>query len=242
MARTRRITADYFSLTPQKREELRLAQLYPERVTAVLSERLSASRRELIERVIASRTQRLQIAVEGLVDPHNVAAILRTAEAFGVQVVHIISESRAFRSSTAVTQGTHKWLDVHLWDCVAAFVADMRAAERAVLIADMGGAALCEQSLKARDVVLVFGNESTGISEKLRGLADGAFRIEMYGFVESFNVSVAAAVAISRLRWGGVGDLSPAQTAVLRARYMMRAVRSGAEIAARLLREEGTIP
>ncbi len=61
-------------------------------------------------------------------------------------------------------------------------------------------------------------------------LADGSFRIPMSGFVESFNVSVAAAITIAALRKEGKGDLPPRELAVLRARYYLRAVRAGYDI------------
>jgi tRNA (guanosine-2'-O-)-methyltransferase len=224
---------DVFRPRGQARREVELARTEPERVVRALAGFLTAARRERIEQVLARRTRRLVLATEGIYDPHNAAAVIRTAEAFGVQTVHVVEGPCGFRSSRKVTQGAHKWVDLAVWSRPEAFALRMRAEGREVLVAAMDGERRLADLTLARPLALVFGNESAGVSPRMRELADGAFSIPMHGFVESLNVSVAAAVAAHALRAGGVGDLDPDDLRVLRARFYLRAVRAGWDIVMR---------
>jgi len=222
---------DAFRPRPAAERERELARANARGVIDALGPRLSEERRRRIDTVVANRTGRLHVALEGVHDPHNAAAVVRTADAFGVQRVHIVEHGVRFRASRKVTQGAHKWIDISVWRTRAPFVAAMHEAGARVLVAAMDGAIELGEIGTALPVALVFGNEADGISAELRGLADGAFRIPMFGFVESFNVSVAAAIAMSALRAGGGGDLDPEEADELRARYYLRAVRAGYDIA-----------
>jgi tRNA (guanosine-2'-O-)-methyltransferase len=222
---------DAFRPRPAAERELALARTNAREVIDALGPRLSEERRRRIDGVVANRTWRLQVALEGVHDPHNAAAVVRSADAYGVQRVHIVEHGVRFRASRKVTQGAHKWVDISVWRTSAQFVSAMREAGVRVLVAAMDGAIDLRGIDAARPTALVFGNEADGISTELAGLADGAFRIPMYGFVESFNVSVAAAISMSTLRADGGGDLPLEAAEELRARYYLRAVRAGYEIA-----------
>ncbi|MBN2340701.1 MAG: RNA methyltransferase [Deltaproteobacteria bacterium] len=228
----RKISSDAFTPTGQSRRETAIAETHPEFVCRVLEEFLTDARRDTIENVVSHRTQSLHVAVEGLQDPHNTAAIIRTADAFGVQNIHIIEGATRFRSSASVTQGAHKWIDIRIHHNAHDFVSAMKIEGRTVLVAAMDGAKPVGELTPGEQLVLVFGNESEGITDEMRELADGAFHIPMYGFVESFNVSVAAAISISTLRKGGQGDFSAPQQQVLKARYYLRSVRAAYDILA----------
>lgn len=236
VARMRSVSADdgdVFRPRGQARREIDLATADPDRVVRALAPFLTAARRERIEAVLARRTRRLALATEGVHDPHNSAAVIRTADAFGVQAVHVVEGGCRFAASRKVTQGAHKWVDLAVWSRPEPFVERMRAEGRAVLVAAMDGARRLGELTLERPLALVFGNESEGVSPRMRGLADGAFAIPMHGFAESLNVSVAAAIATFALRAGGAGDLDPDELRVLRARFLLRAVRAGYDIVLR---------
>jgi len=84
----------------------------PEATCAALGPLLLDGRRERIDEVVAARLGSLRVAIENLHDPHNGAAVLRSAEAFGVQRVEVTESSKPFRFSATVTQGCEKWLDI----------------------------------------------------------------------------------------------------------------------------------
>lgn len=231
MRRVHAIDGDLFRPRGQVRKEVELARSSPGEVIRALGPRLSGDRRRRIDEVVAHRTRLLAVAVEGVHDPHNTAAVIRTADAFGVQAVHVVEGEKEFLSSRKVTQGAHKWVDIAVWSSAEPFLERMREQGRQVLVADMEG------SIDVRDLridhptALVFGNEAEGISRRMREVAGGAFHIPMHGFSESFNVSVAAAITLSILRADGRGDLTSEEADILRARFYLRAVRAGYEIA-----------
>jgi len=224
---------DIFRPGSQAQKEFEMAAKVPGQVIEILGPRLSAQRRKKIDEVVARRTRRLAVAVEGVHDPHNTAAIIRTADAFGIQDVHIIEGATGFRSSRKVTQGSHKWVDLSVWSTAEHFVEAMRTQGRIVLSAFMEGSQDIRSMKVECPIVLVFGNEAEGISDTMKDLSDGAFRVPMFGFVESLNVSVAAAVSIATLRAGGEGELTETESKTLKAAFYLRAIRAGYDIVKR---------
>jgi tRNA (guanosine-2'-O-)-methyltransferase len=229
----KRITAnshDVFRPKGQLSKEIELASKFPHEIETILGARLSDERRQRIDDVVGRRTNRLTIAIEGVRDPHNTAAVIRTSDAFGIQAVHIIEGGNRFLSSRRVTQGAHKWVDLGVWKQPNQFIDSVKKEGKSVLYAAADGGVSLDEINPNQAFALVFGNEHEGISPEMKSLADGSFRIPMSGFVESLNVSVAAAITIAALRKDGKGDLPPNELAVLRARYYLRAVRAGYDI------------
>ena len=230
MKRVSSIERDIFRPKGQLAKELDLASKSPLEVLDVLEEKLSDERRKRIEEVVARRTRRMTIAIEGVRDPHNTAAVIRTADAFGLQVVHVIERGDSFLSSRKVTQGAHKWVDMGFWKNGRDFTDAVHAEGKSVYIADADAASSIYELDPKDPLALVFGNEHEGVSDEMRDCSDGAFSIPMMGFAGSINVSAAAAITMAVMRRGGQGDLSEAEQAVLRARFYLRAVRSGYDI------------
>jgi tRNA (guanosine-2'-O-)-methyltransferase len=163
----------------------------------LLSPYLTESRRQRFEEVLAHRTQWVTVVTEDLFDPHNISAVLRSCDCFGIQSAHIIEENNPYRTSPGVSKGAWKWLDIHRHT-------ETRHALRK--LKDQGFAICCttphtddttpDELPLDRPLALVFGSEGPGISEAARDEADHFVRIPMYGFTESFNISVAAALTL----------------------------------------------
>jgi tRNA (guanosine-2'-O-)-methyltransferase len=230
MRRVTTANGDVFSPRGPLRREIELAAERTADVIRVLGAHLSDARRRHIDDVVAHRTRRLTVAVEGVSDPHNAAAVIRTADAFGLQTVHVVESGVRFVSSRKVTQSAHKWVDLVTWPAPGDFARAMNEGSFTMLVAAADGALDVADVPRDRPVALVFGNEHEGVSDCMRGLSQGSFRIPMFGFVESLNVSVAAGVALSRLRADGRGDLEPRDAETLRARFYLRAVNHSFEI------------
>lgn len=246
MRRVHGAEGDIFKPQGQLKTEMDLAASQTDRVIEILRPFIAEERFEFIERVVENRIRTLTAAVEGVADPHNTAAVIRTAEAFGMQTVHIIENDAPFMSTRRVTRGTHKWIDFAVWKEPNSFVEAVRGENKKIYVAD------ARATLSVYDIdcesptALVFGNERKGISDKMRALSDGAFFIPMKGFAESFNVSVAAAISIQSMCRNKSGDLSPNEKQVLKARYCLRAVRAGYDIVTHALGgaggEQGGLP
>jgi tRNA (guanosine-2'-O-)-methyltransferase len=199
-------------------------------VVRVLSPLVTEARLARMKAVVAERSATLVVVLEELTDPHNGSAIMRSADAFGVQEVHVIPSQHGFLAAHRVAKGTHRWLDITRHHDAEACVEALHARGFEVLVAAMDGELTPEDLAKRERVAVVFGNEHAGASRSMRGEADGSFAIPMYGFVESLNVSVAAAVTLSTASKGHRGNLSEARAEELLAQYLMTSVKDAGRV------------
>jgi tRNA (guanosine-2'-O-)-methyltransferase len=196
-----------------------------------------AERRERIERAVAGRTHAVIAVIEGLTDPHNASAILRTCDALGVHEVHAIERNARVKMTTRVTKGAEKWMDLRRHDEPARCAQELKRRGYKLYVADMRATRSLESIAEEPRVALAFGNEHAGISPALREAADGAFAIPMQGMVESFNVSVAAGIALYCATRGRRGDLTDEERDEMRARFLMESVRGAEHVLERAARE-----
>ena len=216
-------------------------------VEEVIEASLLPPRRARIEEVLAGRTRRLVVVLETLEDGHNLSAILRSAEGFGVQEVHVVESGGPLEISPKVSQGCHKWLDIHHHADAMACVDHLHGRGY-----ELWAAALDPRSVPlyqidfSKPIALVFGNEHAGISPPLLCRCDGCYRIPMRGFVQSFNVSVAAAMSLffatlpATVHGGGIsGGLEARDAEMLRRRWRGLSVKQIARIRQALTDEEG---
>ena len=207
----------------------------PARACAALAPLLLDERRARIDEAAAARLGGLRVVIENLHDPHNGAAVLRSAEAFGVQRVEVIESVEPFRFSSTVTQGCEKWLDVVRHKTLAAAVAALRADGFAHLRRRAGGDRHRRGSGLLAPRRRDDGNEHDGLTAEAIAAADVPFGIPMAGMTRSLNLSVATALVVERaasLRrraLGRPGDLDDAAVLALRARFYAASVR-GAEL------------
>jgi tRNA (guanosine-2'-O-)-methyltransferase len=161
--------------------------------------------------------------------------VLRSAEALGFQCAHVIELDDKFKNSARVSQGADKWLDVRKWrsmspgDATRDCVADLKRQGFQVLATHLDHRAVPISEVDVtKPTAIVYGNERDGISKEMIELCDQTVIIPMQGFVQSFNISVAAAISlyhISRersLKFGAQGDLNASEKAILRAEFSLR--------------------
>jgi tRNA (guanosine-2'-O-)-methyltransferase len=209
------------------------------RVCAELGPLLFDERRARIDAAAASRLSGLRVVIENLHDPHNGAAVLRSAEAFGVQRVEVIETVEPFRYSSTVTQGCEKWLDVVRHKTLGATVAGLRADGFALYAAVPGAAVALDDLDFSRPAAVMVGNEHDGLTAEAIAAADVRFGIPMHGLTQSLNLSVATALIVARastLRRHALGaptDLSGEAILELRARFYAASVRGAEAILAR---------
>lgn len=183
-----------------------------------------------IEAVVARRTRSLIPVLEDLADPHNGAAVLRSADAFGCHEVHVIENRHRFVVSHRVTRGAHRWLEIVRHASAVACVDHLHRRGYEIFVAAMDGTLGPEELARRPRVAVVFGNEHQGASAEVRARVDGTYRIPMEGFVESLNVSVASAITLYVASRGRHGDLDEAARDEIRARYLLQQVRDGDRI------------
>jgi len=210
----------------------------PEVIFEALWPLLTEQRRIRIEQVLAARSDAVVPVLDGLIDPHNVSALLRSADAFGVQEVHLIERSERFLVSPRISRSTDRWLNVTTHKSAQACVAMLRARGHRIFVAAMDGSLEPEALAREPRPAIVFGNEHSGVSPELRALADGSYTIPMRGFVQSLNVSVAAAITLFSAMQARPGNLDKATTENLRARYCLLSVPNAEAIVAEYLRRQ----
>jgi tRNA (guanosine-2'-O-)-methyltransferase len=201
---------------------------------------LVPERRARIDAVVANRTRTLTVVMEAFCDPQNVNAVLRTCEAFGIQELHAIAgPMKPFDRNKKISQNADKWVDVRRWSSTGECLAHLKAEGFAIYAThlDEGARTTLDALPFAGKVALVFGNEHRGVSDEAVALSDALYVIPMHGFVQSLNVSVAAAISIAKaverraVERGRHGDLSEPEAAALRERFYVLAVKQRARIA-----------
>ncbi len=200
---------------------------------------LLGTRRQRIDEVVAQRTRTLTVVMEAFCDPQNVNAVLRTCDAFGVQEVHVVDgPMKPYDRNKRISQNADKWLDVVRWTSTTECLDALKARGFAIYATHLGGGARALGDLSfAGPVALVFGNESRGVSPEALARADALYAIPMRGFVQSLNVSVAAAVSLAHAverreeERGRHGDLGDDDAEALRRRFYVLAVKQRARIA-----------
>jgi tRNA (guanosine-2'-O-)-methyltransferase len=173
---------------------------------SVLSACATESRVEQLRRVLASRTRYIAVCLEDVFQPQNASAVLRSCDAFGVQDVHIVEQRNPFTLHRSVARGSDKWLTLHRYgrqheQPMPAAIACLRSLgyRLAATTPRKGCAPLDELDLKKGKVALMFGAEHAGLSDAALSAADELVTVPMYGFVESLNLSVCAAIALRQL-------------------------------------------
>lgn len=174
----------------------------PAAVIDCLRNHVTEARFERIVGVARQRTLSVVPVLDNLADPHNASAILRSCDAFGVHEVHLVANERRFLGSHKVTRGTDRWLELVDHDGPKEAADALHARGYALFVASMEGEHTPESLAAFPKVAVVFGNERRGVGESLRAHADGTYRVPMVGFVESLNVSVAAATTLYTLTRG----------------------------------------
>ena len=173
-----------------------------EQAIALLEPLLLPRRIKRMRDVLATRSDQVAFVFERMVDPHNLSAVLRSLDAISFQDVHLIAPQERVVLSRGITQGTERWLSVHTHEDTAGCLAALRARGYRIYASHVdAGRGVPLQALDvSRRMALLFGNEHAGVSADVLALADETFHIPMHGFVESLNLSVAAAISAHHLR------------------------------------------
>jgi tRNA (guanosine-2'-O-)-methyltransferase len=194
---------------------------------------LTPQRLARIDAVVSARLRSVTVVLDRLLDAHNVAAVLRTAEGLGIARVHVVPhDARDAGAHRRVTQDADKWLAVQIEEDGALVAKKLASEGFAVYAGHLDAQALAYTQIPVeRPIALLFGNEHEGPSPHAIAACAGTFRIPMAGFTQSFNVSVAAGIALSQICSArraflrSAGDLSPQERRELRSRFLRLAAK-----------------
>lgn len=155
-------------------------------------------RKNRIAGVLSRRQPDLTLVMDNIHDPHNVSAVLRSCDAFGVGSVFLYYTQEEFpRPGRKSSASARKWVSLEKFTRAEDLVSELKSRSMALLGARFGPQAV---SVHTRDLTLptaiVLGNEHRGLSPELVSCLDGEVYIPMQGMVESLNVSVAGAIML----------------------------------------------
>ncbi|MGH2643964.1 MAG: TrmH family RNA methyltransferase [Chitinophagaceae bacterium] len=160
---------------------------------------VTPERKQRLLSVLHKRQPGLTVVMENVFDPHNISAVMRTCDAVGIQDIYILntlipSHKKWGKKSSS---GVSKWLTVHQFSDAKICMDELHKQYDYVYTTK-----ITENSLSLYDIdftkkiALVFGNEHSGVSGDVSGLANGNFIIPQMGLVKSLNISVACAVSL----------------------------------------------
>lgn len=165
-------------------------------------DKLTEGRRDLLKSVVAQRTRHFTLVLEDLKDPHNISAVIRTSEVFGMQDVHVINEVNPYRVGPSVLKGSYKWLDIHCYARRQRCLDDLRAKGYRIAVASTAATEYLDEMDLSQPTAFYLGSEAMGNHPETLARADMKFKIRQYGLTESMNVSVCGGVLMATLeRW-----------------------------------------
>jgi tRNA (guanosine-2'-O-)-methyltransferase len=195
---------------------------------------LTDERRAKMESILSMRTRHFTVLLEDIFDPHNASAVIRSQDAFGIQDTGIIENRNFFKLNESVAMGSGKWVDIthysHKKNNTEDAFFDLHKRGYQIAAATPHTTNLLTDLNLNQKTTFLFGSEKDGLSDYALEHADIAFRIPMYGFAESFNISVSAALVFFYARQQMKSEylLSENERIDLELRWLMRDIR-GAE-------------
>lgn len=169
-----------------------------------LSTFISENRKEKFHHLIQFRTKHLTVVLEDIFQPHNASAVLRSCDCFGIQDVHIIENRNKYEINPDVALGSSKWLTLNKYnqekENTLPCINKLKKEGYTIIATSPHKNDVNIENLDIKNkTALVFGTEMQGISDVVKEQADGFVKIPMYGFTESFNISVSAAISLYAL-------------------------------------------
>lgn len=161
---------------------------------------LTEHRRERFTSVLKQRTKYFTVATEDVYQLHNTSAVIRSCDVFGIQEVNIIEEVNTKRIDREIAMGAQKWVDLNRYNTVNQCIKDLKT----------NGYQIVATTPHAEDCDLIdfdiskkscffFGRETEGLSQQVLDEADCFLKIPMFGFTESLNISVSAAIILQHV-------------------------------------------
>lgn len=206
---------------------------------AFLRQYVSENKQHKMQHALTERTNYISVILEDIYQPHNISAALRSCEGFGIQTVQVIEQRFGYKPHQGVTKGAADWLTINHYNMsdATAHCFDTLRSQGYTIVATSPHATsyTIDQFPLDRKCALVFGTEQEGLSQYALQHADAFVRIPMYGFTESFNISVSVALCLyeltQRLRASSYPwRLTPEEQVALELQWLRTHIRASAQL------------
>ena len=166
---------------------------------------LTPNKVALFNRIAEQRTRHLSVVLEDIFQEHNASAVIRSCDCFGIQDLYAIEDKNKYVLQRNIALGSGRWIDLHRFtnketaslDCLN----HLREKGYKLVATSPHVNAYTPETLPLENpVAIIFGTERRGITDSILANADYHLAIPMYGFTESFNISVSVAVLLQTIR------------------------------------------
>ena len=197
---------------------------------------LTERRKNLFEEVISKRTRHFTVVTEDVYQMHNTSAVMRSCDVFGIQELHVIEEKISKEIDREIAMGAQKWVNIHRHHSTKECIDNLKENGYQIIATTPHNNST---ELKDFDILkksaFFFGKEKEGLSDIVIDAADGYLKIPMYGFTESLNISVSAAIilqsVVTRLKDSGIDwELSEQEKNEIKLDWAKKSVKSSVKI------------
>ena len=197
---------------------------------------LTERRKNLFEEVISKRTRHFTVVTEDVYQMHNTSAVMRSCDVFGIQDLHVIEEKISKEIDREIAMGAQKWVNIHRHHSTKECIDNLKEKGYQIIATTPHNNST---ELKDFDILkksaFFFGKEKEGLSDIVLDAADGYLKIPMYGFTESLNISVSAAIilqsVVTRLKDADVDwELSEQEKNEIKLDWAKKSVKSSIKI------------
>lgn len=170
-----------------------------------LKDFISPERKILFEKVILNRTRYISVVLEDIYQPHNASAVLRTCDCFGIQDIHVIENQNKYQVNPDVALGSSQWINIIKHNRqkhnTLSTIKHLKSEGYRIVATTphINDVTLDKLNLDEGKIALFFGTEMRGLSKTMLDHADTFLKIPMFGFTESFNISVSASIILHHL-------------------------------------------
>ncbi|MBX2829044.1 MAG: RNA methyltransferase [Flavobacteriaceae bacterium] len=205
---------------------------------------LTERRRNLFDTVLKERTRHFTVVTEDVYQMHNASAVMRSCEVFGIQDLHVVEERFGKKMDREIAMGAQKWVDLHRHQDVQSCITSLKAqGYQIVATTPHKDTCLLQDFDVSQKSALFFGTEKDGVSDAVLEQADVNLKIPMFGFTESLNISVSAAIIlqdlVTRMRTQEVAwQLSDEEIFELKMKWTQRSIKSVDKIVARFYEKD----
>jgi tRNA (guanosine-2'-O-)-methyltransferase len=215
-----------------------------------LKESVTEARFRRMQQVLGKRTRHLCVVLEDLYQAHNASAVMRTCDCLGIQDVHFLEEKNSMKVNDEIAMGSEKWLSIYhhkgehnVKENLYHFLKNKNYS--IVVTTPHQNSHYPENIPLHQPMALIFGTEKEGVSDFWLRRADAFLQIPMFGFTESFNISVSAAIIlytiVRRQDFQEHIGLCESEQKNILLKWLIRSIREGEELAKNFL-EKRNIP
>jgi tRNA (guanosine-2'-O-)-methyltransferase len=168
-----------------------------------LKKHLSDNKVDIFDTIANDRMRHVTLVLEDIFQPHNTSAVIRSCDCFGIQDIHIIENRNEFNHNKEIDMGSIKWLDIHQYNSeknnTKSTINKLKKQGYKIVSTTPYAKKTIDELDLSQPIAIMMGTELTGLSKEALELSDEKVKLPMYGFTESFNISVCAALILSEI-------------------------------------------